>query len=558
MKLYKHIILFLFFTCISVFSEVNNISTEKGDKCGILLSLEQRQLILNTLCNELDSNGRCIQQKTYPSPSGKFLIHYDTSGKNTVNLEDLDINGIPDYIDSVAYYFDYAYKVEVDSIGYLSPAPDKGHGGSDAYDVYVFNLGDYHVNTEKTLYGLTEIDFQINTKRKFRCFTSYIMIDNDYSPLDSTSDTTPTFTETGIMGMKITAAHEFHHVIQLNYGITTPSTGSLMEMTSVWMENRLFPESKDYISYLKTLFKNPACPSCPFGNGNDYVGYKYGIFGQYGYLKFGDVILKRMWELIGRDIAGYRALDSAYKEQGTCLVNQWCDFLPWIYYTGSRTKEGQYFPSASEYPEITFFEVKNFSPPSIGNNGYLKPFEFRAYRYLLPSVNNKSDDTLDILVTNIDLKTAIEQEPDDKPFNILCANSQQAGTRKIGDTRYYYGMTANEGFIVDSLFFSSGTVFYQSSPVFPNPFKSSLHDKLYFPVPDGSITGEKVMLKLYKTDMDEVFSKELEITVEQNIKVAILDNNTTNFTNSLTSGVYIFSIEYHGRKEFGKIVIIKE
>ncbi|OGU16214.1 MAG: hypothetical protein A2X61_13125 [Ignavibacteria bacterium GWB2_35_12] len=527
-----------------------------GDKCGTFLSLEQRKHILNSLCNDSDSNGRCIQQKTFPSSSGKFLIHYDTIGKNAVNLEDVDINGIPDYIDSVAYYFDYAYKVEVDSIGYLSPSKDNGHGGSDAYDVYVFNLGDYHVNTEKTLYGLTETDFQINTQRKFKCFTTYVLIDNDYSPYDSTitqsGDTVPTFTETGIMAMKITAAHEFHHAIQLNYGIPEPGTRSLNEMTSVWMENRLFPESRDYISYLKMLFNN--LQRYPFGSGDETVGYKYGIFGQYTYLRYRDAIIKRLWELIGCDITGYKALDSAYKEQGTNLVNEWCNFLPWIYYTGNRSKDSMYFPSAYEYPEITFFSVRNFSSPTISDNGFLKPFEFRAFRYLLPSEQNKSDDTLDIIVTNTDLRTAIEQSPNDKPFNILCANSQQTGTRQIGDTRYYYSMTVNEGYIVDSLFFSSGTIFYQSSAVFPNPFKTSLHDKLYFPVPENSITGEEVILKLYKTDMEEVFNTELTVSVFETYKVSILDE----IPSALTSGIYIFSISYKDSKNFGKVVIIRD
>jgi hypothetical protein len=184
--------------------------------------------------------------------------------------------------------------------------------------------------------------------------------------------------------------------------------------------------------------------------------------------------------------------------------------------------------------------------------GYLKPFEFRAFRYILPSEQNKSDDTLDIILTNIDLKTAIGQSPDDKPYNILCANSQQTGTSQICNTRYYYSLTQNEGYIVDSLFCSSGTIFYQSSPVFPNPFKASKHDKLYFPVPDNSLIGHLAFLSIYKTDMGEIYNTILTISAYQNIKVAILEE----IPSELTSGVYIFSIDYHGKKEFGKVVII--
>ncbi|MBI5325349.1 MAG: hypothetical protein HZB41_08790 [Ignavibacteriae bacterium] len=555
MKFYFQIILLLQIITITAFPEINNISPEKRDKCGTFLTLEQKKKILSSLCNNLDTNGRCIQQKTFPSASGKFLIHFDTSGINSVNLTDNDLNDIPDYIDSVAYYFDYAYNVEVDSIGYLAPPPDYGCGGSDAYDVYVFNLGDFHVNPDP-LYGYTTTDSLITRQRKFQCFTSYITIDNDYSPFDSdtnqSGDTVPTFTETGIMGMKITAAHELHHAIQYNYGISVPGTGSLYEMTSVWMENRLFSESKDYYSHLKTLFKNPEY--YPFGKGNDEIGYKYGIFCQYTWLNFGDVVLKRMWEIIGCDYPGFYALDSAYKEQGTSLVSEWCKFLPWLYYTGSRSIPNKYFPSASEYPEIKFWEDTTFTQLSLINPGYLKPFEFRAFRYKLPSEQNKSDDTLDIIVTNIDLKTAIEQSPNDKYFEILCVNYDKTGTRPIGNTKYFYGMNANEGFIVDSLFFSAGTVFYSTSPVFPNPYRTSLHEKLYFPVPENSLINHLAFLNIYKTDMGEIYNTILNISTYQNIKVAILDEIPL----ELTSGVYIFSIEYHGKKEYGKLVIIRD
>ncbi|TAL68432.1 MAG: hypothetical protein EPN82_10585 [Bacteroidetes bacterium] len=557
MRYLIHIILFLYFSCYTAFSGIDALSSEKGDKCGIFLSLKQKQQILNALCNEQDANGRCIQQKTFPSPSGKFLVHFDTSGKNAVNLKDNDLNRIPDYIDSVAYYFDYAYRIEVDSIGYLPPASDDGHGGSDAYDVYVLNLGDYHFNPSP-IYGWTREDFSINPQRKFTCWTSYIWIDNDYSPFDSkindSGDTIPTYTANGIMALKITAAHEFHHAIQLTYGIPTPGTESLMEMTSTWMENRLFPESKDYFQYLKILFKNPGCNFCAFGNGDYRVGYIYGIFGQFSYLSYRDVILKRLWQLIGCDIAGYMALDSAYKEQGTNLADEWCRFLPWLYYTGSRAIPGQYFPDASEFPEITFKRDTIYTNPSLMDGGSLKPFELRAFRYRLPSDNNKSDDTLDIIVTNTDLKSAIIQGTDDKQFSILCTNSQQSGTRQIGDTRYYYGIKAEEGDVFDSLFFSSGLVFYTTSPVFPNPFKTSIHDKLYFPVPSNTLTNEKVQLKIYKTDMNEVFNKELDISIYKNIKAAVLEK----IPDILTSGVYIFSISYNGSMDFGKVVIIRD
>ena len=45
-----------------------------------------------------------IKQKYYISPSGNFKIFYDTTGGAAVNLIDENQNGIPDWVDSTAYW----------------------------------------------------------------------------------------------------------------------------------------------------------------------------------------------------------------------------------------------------------------------------------------------------------------------------------------------------------------------------------------------------------------------------------------------------------------------
>ena len=50
-------------------------------------------------------------------------------------------NGLPDYIDSVAFHFMNVYQVEVVELGFLSPIDDMGGGSSDAYDVYLMEIG---------------------------------------------------------------------------------------------------------------------------------------------------------------------------------------------------------------------------------------------------------------------------------------------------------------------------------------------------------------------------------------------------------------------------------
>ena len=85
-----------------------------------------------------------------------------------------------------------------------------------------------------------------------------------------------TYFTTGIDGMKVTAAHEFHHAIQARYGTTTQSTGLLNEMTSVWFEYRVYPEVKDFFQYLPYLFAN--LDDFPFGGGRTSLGYALGEY----------------------------------------------------------------------------------------------------------------------------------------------------------------------------------------------------------------------------------------------------------------------------------------
>ncbi len=81
----------------------------------------------------------------------------------------------------------------------MSPPSDNGAGGDNKYDVYIQNQGG-------GVYGYTEWESKVGSVN----WTSFMVIDNDYIGYYST----------GLDGMKVTVAHEFHHGIQLgNYSV---------------------------------------------------------------------------------------------------------------------------------------------------------------------------------------------------------------------------------------------------------------------------------------------------------------------------------------------------
>ncbi len=54
------------------------------------------------------------------TPSGHFRVHYDTEGRDAIDLTDDDANGIPDYIDLAVTVLDSIWVLEVEQLGYYA------------------------------------------------------------------------------------------------------------------------------------------------------------------------------------------------------------------------------------------------------------------------------------------------------------------------------------------------------------------------------------------------------------------------------------------------------
>jgi len=237
--------LLLFFLCLFCFTSASAQDYIPRPHCGTH----------HTFLKDKNNSSQSIQFRPelthqFLSPSGRFLIHYDISGPNAVPLKDENGNSIPDYVDSAAIYCDYAYAVEVLEIGYRPPPKDTVWG--EAYDVYLMD------NIQGTyIYGITNSDYPVGNYKP-EIFTSYITVDNDFSSRDSVQigkKKQRAFYDTSYNALKVVIAHEFHHAIQLAY--TRNNINSLLlEMSSTWMEYRVYPELRVYEEFLPPLFKN--------------------------------------------------------------------------------------------------------------------------------------------------------------------------------------------------------------------------------------------------------------------------------------------------------------
>lgn len=209
---------------------------------------------------------------SYISPSGKFEIFYRTKGYGKVDSTDkyayskdgnwrtrVEIkNGIPDYVDEVAWAMDSSWSMEIDRFGFVKPYSYDTLGFKNSpYKVVITDL--YH----NSLYGQTyPFSKSSDPSSPQKGFQSLIEINSDWSDWPEFG-----YDKNPEKAIRVTAAHEFFHAIQYAmswividnvYLDEFPLTWT--EATGVLMEELAFDDVNDYVQYSETLFNNPNQP----------------------------------------------------------------------------------------------------------------------------------------------------------------------------------------------------------------------------------------------------------------------------------------------------------
>lgn len=244
------------------------------------------------------------------SPSGHFRVHYDVSdtSENAVNPTDTDLNGVPDYVDSALVLLEYARELLV-TLGYDAPLTDEGRGGSDATDVYLFDLSIY------SYYGYT------SPEGTSYIGSSYLVLDNNYT--DSVYPTR------GLDGLRITAAHELFHAVHFTYYGGYDATW-WMEQTAVWFEDYAWDTVNDYLNYLHLFLGNREVALDASGQSM----YGAALFAFMLEKQHGPVLLRSVWETFRSSESGAIALLDDIIPTG--LPAALSDLAVWCYFTGSR------------------------------------------------------------------------------------------------------------------------------------------------------------------------------------------------------------------------------
>ena len=157
----------------------------------------------------------------YDTPEGHFRIFYDTKGPNSSSLA---------YAQQLGGYLETSWSHEVTTLSFHSP--DLGSDGK--VEVYIMDLG-------TSLFGLANPD-------------GFLKINRNMSWAPPNDD--PAGSSTG--ALKVTAAHEFFHLVQF---ATTSFLGRAgeswwLESSATFMEDEVFDGVNDYRNYLQLFFNN--------------------------------------------------------------------------------------------------------------------------------------------------------------------------------------------------------------------------------------------------------------------------------------------------------------
>lgn len=305
------------------------------------------------------------------SPSGKFRIHYTTSGYHAIDATDNDHNSVPDYADSAGIYFDYIHYLLMDSLGYKAPPADSGGLGKE-FDVYLLNLSIY--------YGITWLEPVPGENNVYSC---YMEVENDFLGFP-----TPPYG-----ALKVTSAHEYFHAVQVGYFYRDDDV-FFMEMSSTWMEDFAHEDVNDYLNYLSSFFNRI---NYPFSYTDGNLEYGASLWNHMIAKKYRADIILKIWEQIPNQNA-MNSISNALVNYGTSFSAELANFGLWNYFTGERSDPEAFYPDGELFPEANFKGRYTLSSNDLNFESSMS--KLSSSYYLLDDPVNEI--TIGLIVTNFE------------------------------------------------------------------------------------------------------------------------------------------------------------
>jgi|GEM_PF-6768846 len=513
-------------TAHSIINEHNSTS-ECWNPSGLTKSIEE-------IKNSSDYTDSIISDK------GLFKIFWINQGSDAPPKTDINSNNTPDFIDSVAYYLDYAYEMQIDSLGFTSPIifdPESADPDTLVYKVYVKDL--------KSTYGRVSNTAVINGRK-----TTAMELDNDFQ--------SPSMMSKGYNGIKVTTMHEFHHSVQAISDLDGQSR-KFSESSATYMEYRFFPEIKDYLQYISgNHYPNNSYLVLPTPlSGFPFLSYDiYGyanffhmlfeIYGDQVYLQYFATIADQTLEDWIPENSDLQAWNKVLLSVGSSLESEFIRYGNWVYNAVSDY-DGPGFKDVDLYPDMAFIEKKaNLIEFDNGFENYkMMPYALKYTRFVIEAVGNITNDTIDILHYNLNYDQAVRKEsPIVTEHDISFSKTPFSGSYPILEGRYHIEISNTSIYdsivVIDRLGKETLALGY----AYPSPFRLNTHSSLFLPVDDKMELYTEHTVEILDASLNRIHT--FQGLVEPQNKGTLTAVRTIEFKDinslNLRPGVYIYRI----------------
>lgn len=475
------------------------------------------------------------------SRSGKFRIHFDTSGVNEPVLYNSDQQAEPNsafaFADSVARICDCVYHVEVDSLGFPPPASDSGAGGGDEYDIYIDALptGEY---------GYTDWDpSRPIINRVNPTYAAWTVIRNEFES---------TYTQ-GIPAMEVTIAHEFNHGIQVgNYGLWQNDLW-FYELTSTWMEQVVYPGVKDYYQYLPTFFDNLSQRPFNLYEPGEYAGYERCVFGIFVQNEYGSEVMKSIWQHMATEPV-IPAIEDAFRSIGISPSSAFQLFSEWNYFSGYRA------PLAVQYSDSTYPLANYYPSASIEGTGDLSSsgviFSGGALRLTEHFFQiSEGADTVGIVLSNNNFPAAASYDTTTFQFSVGISQGGSNCVRELSGGYCLFFDVADHTNWTLVPFIAGQVLVAQNNLVFPQPFNPAM-EQAKIPYPFQETSGASLSIYDISGDLVDKLNGGTHIAHYVGGSYFVWDGEDRS-GRKVGSGVYIYVVTDGSKSAVGKIAVVR-
>jgi len=485
---------------------------------------------------------------SFTSLNQHFKIHYTTYGKDSVARTDINANAVPDRIEKIAQAFEKSYSVECEQMGYRIPPSMKN--GSFPYDVYVLDLTNKYAVTIKERSDSTSL-VQKNVK-------SFILFDNDFIGHG--------YHIQGENAIKVIAAHEFFHAIQLGYAFRHTDS-FFYELSAVWMEDQVFDDVDNYLYYFDYFFSAPEIPlngvSFTIPNVFKHI-YGSSIFAFYLAENFGGDIIQQIWQLMPEKPA-LEAIDYILNNRGSTFENEFVKFCTWNFFTGEKAIPNFSYKEADKFPEIKLESDQTIEYYFAENsNGYFLTSAYYVFRPIKESIYKVRFETK--IANHWQLAIIIWKENKIKTFFVhanenINLDAVEEGEKivvipcnmnRLVDPTIIYFKQAPEDYLftlekernIQPAIVKS----FQIQNVYPNPFSENITFNI------RKINTSNITLKIFNVQGQLLERKKIG-ELSQDINRINWSGFSSNQT--FSSGIYLFQFSDGVSKELEKVVFHK-